>query len=40
MILRLEGLSYEEIGEVLGISQSLVGVRVHRATDKLKGDLE
>lgn len=36
IVLRLEGLSYEEIGDVLGIKENVVGVRIHRATDLLK----
>jgi RNA polymerase sigma-70 factor (ECF subfamily) len=36
MALRLDGLSYAEIGEVLGLTTSNVGVRLHRATDELK----
>lgn len=36
MTLRLEGLSYEEIGQILEISVNVVGVRLHRATTTLK----
>jgi len=37
MVLRLEGLSYEEIGATLGLTQNTVGVRLHRATAALEG---
>ena len=33
MTLTLEGLSYEEIADVLGISESNVGARLTRARD-------
>lgn len=36
MTLRLEGMSYEEIGEVLGLTRNAVGVRLHRATQSLR----
>ena len=36
MVLRMEGLSYDEIAEVLGIKTNGVGVRIHRATELLK----
>ena len=34
--LYLEGLSYQEIGEITGISENYVGVRINRIKDKLK----
>lgn len=37
--LRLEGLSYAEIAEVVGISENNVGVRLHRARNALKSKL-
>jgi len=36
LTLWLEGLSYRETGEILGISESNVGVRLNRLKDKLK----
>ena len=39
LLLQLEGQSYEEIGEVLGLTVSNVGVRLHRATQALKKEL-
>lgn len=38
--LALEGLPYKEIAEVLGISESNVGVRLNRARQLLKTSLE
>jgi RNA polymerase sigma factor (sigma-70 family) len=38
--LTLEGLGYEEIAEVLGISESNVGVRLSRARQMLRESLE
>jgi RNA polymerase sigma factor (sigma-70 family) len=38
--LALEGLAYKEIADVLGITESNVGVRLNRARDQLKGLLE
>ena len=38
--LMLEGLSYREIAQVLGISESNVGVRLNRARQLLKSRLE
>ena len=40
MVLRLEGLSYEEVGAILGLTQSAVGVRLHRATTALERLME
>lgn len=39
LVLRLEGLSYKEIAEVLDLTTSNVGVRLHRAADELKNEL-
>lgn len=39
LTLRLEGLSYAEISEVLGISESNVAVRLNRARERLSGRL-
>lgn len=36
IILQLEGYDYEEISEILGISKTLVGVKLGRAKTKLK----
>ena len=36
LVLRLEGLSYKEIADVLDLTTSNVGVRLHRASAKLK----
>lgn len=36
MLLTLEGLSYDEIAEVTGLSSNNIGVRLHRAKAKLK----
>jgi RNA polymerase sigma-70 factor (ECF subfamily) len=36
----LEGLSYEEIGEVLGVPLNTVRTRLHRARLDLKAKLE
>ena len=36
MLLYLEDCSYEEIAEIVGISVSNVGVKIHRIKDKLK----
>lgn len=36
MLLSLEGLSYDEISEVTGLTSSNIGVRLHRAKAKLK----
>lgn len=40
VILMLEGLSYAEIAEVLGISETNVGARLTRARQLLRKDLE
>ena len=40
LVLRLEELTYDEIADVLGISNSNVGVRIHRAKAALKEMLE
>ncbi len=39
MLLHLEEKSYDEISEILGISKSNVGVRINRAKEKLKRNL-
>ena len=39
LVLRLEGLSYKEIAEILDLTTSNVGVRLHRAKDALKTQL-
>jgi len=36
MMLQLEGFDYSEIAELLGISSENVGVRLHRARDRLR----
>ncbi len=36
IILQLEGYDYEEIAQILGISKTLVGVKLGRAKNKLK----
>lgn len=36
LMLQLEGFDYDEIAELLGISQQNVGVRLHRARARLK----
>ncbi|KLJ01135.1 hypothetical protein WQ56_07115 [Luteimonas sp. FCS-9] len=36
LMLQLEGFDYGEIGDLLGISQENVGVRLHRARARLK----
>lgn len=40
LILRLEGLSYDEIAATLELSTNTVGVRLHRATQALKTLME
>ena len=40
LVLRLEGLSYDEIADVLDLTSSNVGVRLHRAKQQLKGHVE
>ena len=40
LVLALEGMGYREIADVVGISESNVGVRLKRARDRLKGSLE
>jgi len=40
LALALEDLSHREIGEVLGISENAVGIRMHRARAALKTQLE
>lgn len=40
IVLMLEGLDYREIAEVVGISESNVGVRLNRARQQLKALLE
>ena len=39
LVLRLEGLTYKEIAEVLDLTTSNVGVRIHRAKKALKVQL-
>ena len=36
----LEGLSYREVGEVLGLTENTVGVRVHRARQGIRRAME
>ncbi|MFT4247327.1 MAG: RNA polymerase sigma factor [Pseudomonas sp.] len=36
LMLQLEGFDYQEIGDMLGISTENVGVRLHRARERLK----
>jgi RNA polymerase sigma-70 factor (ECF subfamily) len=36
LMLQLEGFDYQEIADMLGISAENVGVRLHRARDRLK----
>jgi RNA polymerase sigma-70 factor (ECF subfamily) len=40
LVLALEGMGYREIADVVGISESNVGVRLNRARDRLKELLE
>ena len=40
LVLALEGMEYREIADVVGISQSNVGVRLNRARERLKRLLE
>jgi RNA polymerase sigma-70 factor (ECF subfamily) len=40
LVLALEGMGYREIADVVGISESNVGVRLNRAREKLKESLE
>jgi RNA polymerase sigma-70 factor (ECF subfamily) len=40
LILFLEGMEYKEIAEIMGISESNVGVRLNRARQRLKTSLE
>ena len=39
MLLYLEEKSYDEISEIIGISKSNVGVRINRAKESLKQNL-
>lgn len=39
-LLLLEGFTYREMAEVLGLSESLVGVRIHRIKKTLAGNVE
>jgi RNA polymerase sigma-70 factor (ECF subfamily) len=38
--MHLDGLSYREMGEVLGISENHVGVRLHRIRKQLAEQLK
>ncbi len=40
MLMHLDGLTYEQMAEVLGITVTNVGVRIHRAKEKLAGLLK
>lgn len=40
MMLRLEGLSYKEIEQILGVEVSALNGRIHRATEALKAMME
>jgi RNA polymerase sigma-70 factor (ECF subfamily) len=40
LVLALEGMGYREIADVVGISESNVGVRLNRARERIKGLLE
>lgn len=40
LVLALEGMSYREIADVVGVSESNVGVRLNRARERLKELLE
>lgn len=40
LTMALDGLSYAEIAEILGLSESNVGVRIHRARKRLKDVLD
>ncbi|MFT4626875.1 MAG: RNA polymerase sigma factor (sigma-70 family) [Myxococcota bacterium] len=40
LTLVLEGLSHREVGEILGVSENAVGVRLHRARRALRAALE
>jgi RNA polymerase sigma-70 factor (ECF subfamily) len=40
IVLALEGIGYREIADVVGISESNVGVRLNRARERLKKLLE
>lgn len=40
LLLYLDGLSYRDIGEVLGLSESNVGVRINRLKQRLRAQLE
>ena len=40
LVLALEGMGYREIAEVVGISESNVGVRLNRARERLRELLE
>jgi RNA polymerase sigma-70 factor (ECF subfamily) len=40
LVLALEGMEYREIADVVGISESNVGVRLNRARERLKRQLE
>jgi RNA polymerase sigma-70 factor (ECF subfamily) len=39
-LMHLDGLSYREMGEVLGISENHVGVRLHRIRKQLAEQLK
>jgi RNA polymerase sigma-70 factor (ECF subfamily) len=40
MLLYLDEKSYDEISEIIGISKSNVGVRINRAKESLKQNIE
>ena len=44
LLLHLDGLSYQDMAEVLGVSEGCVGVRLNRArkqlTAQLKGEID
>ncbi len=40
LILHLEGLSYAEIGETLGLSESNVGAKLSRLKERLRTDFQ
>lgn len=40
VLLHLEGLSHREIGEILGLTENHIGVKLHRARRRLARELE